>query len=119
MDRAKNFREAAARENQGRQRGGWRYSSELRALAAELSWRERQAGRPQKEIAAELGISTVTLSRWLEESSGAGFRPVAVVADEAIPESGSSSSLTAVTPGGLRLEGLSWSQVMELARAFR
>ena len=117
MDRAKQFREAAAQENRGRRRSGWRYSRELRTLAAAYCRRERQAGRPWTEIAEELGISTVTLSRWLEEPTGAGFRPVTVVADEVVSEK--TSSLTAVTPGGLRLEGLSWSQVMELARSFR
>ena len=116
MDRARQFRENAAEENRGRARKGWRYSRQLRLLAAEHCRQERQSGRPWTEIADELGISAVTLSRWLEEPA-AGFRPVAVVADQEISES--SSSLTAVTPGGLRLEGLSWSQVMELARAFR
>ena len=119
MDRAKEFREAAAQENQGRPKTGWRYSSELRVLGADYCRRERRAGRPLTAIAADLGISTPTMSRWLEASPGAGFRPVAVVADQAAVESDSDSSLTAVTPGGLRLEGLSWSQVMELARAFR
>lgn len=117
MDRAKQFREAAAEENRGRTRTGWRYSRQLRMLAAEHCRRERQAGRSWAQIAEELGISTVTLSRWLEEPAGAGFRPVTVVADQANSES--SSSLTAVTPDGLRVEGLSWSQVIELARAFR
>ena len=117
MDRAEQFREAAAQENLGRQRTGWRYSRELRALAVEHCRRERRTGRPWTEIAEELGVSTVTLSRWLEEPAVAGFRAVTVVADELASES--SSSLAAVTPGGLRLEGLSWSQVKELARAFR
>lgn len=119
MDRAKKFREAAARENRGRRRTGWRYSAELRSLAAGYCRRERQAGRPLTEIAGELGISTLTLNRWLEAPSGAGFRQVAVVADLAVSEGGDTPSLTAVTPGGLRLEGLSWPQVLELARAFR
>ena len=117
MDRAEQFREAAAQENLGRQRTGWRYSRELKALAAAHCRQERRADRPWTEIAAELGVSTVTLSRWLQEPPVVGFRAVTVVADEAVSDS--SSSLTAVTPGGLRLEGLSWSQVKELARAFR
>lgn len=119
MDRAKQFREVAARANRGRRKNGWRYSSELRTLAAEYCRRQRQAGYPLTEVAAELGVSTVTLSRWLEDAPAAGFRPVAVVADPASSESASHTLLTAVTPGGLRLEGLTWSQVMELARAYR
>ena len=119
MDRAKQFRESAAQENEGRQKSGWRYSRELRTLAAEHCRRQREAGYALTEVAAELGVSTVTLSRWLEDRPSAGFLPVAVVADPAAPESASISPLTAVTPGGLRLEGLTWSQVMELARVYR
>ena len=124
MDRAKQFREAAARENQGRHKNGWRYSPELRALGAEYSRNQRRSGRAFREIAEDLSVSTLTLSRWLEQAPAAGFRPVEVIAD---PESSEGEqelgekelSLCALTPGGLRIEGLSWPQVMELARTFR
>ena len=119
MDRAKQFREAAARENQGRHRNGWRYSPELRALGAEYSRSQRRAGRPYREIAEDLGVSTLTLSRWQEEVPTAGFRAVEVIADPDACERGEGMSLSVVTPGGLRIEGLSWPQAMELARAFR
>ncbi len=119
MDRAEQFREAAAQENQGRQKNGWRYSSELRALGAEYSRSQRRAGRSFREIADELGVSALTLSRWREESPAAGFRPVQVIADPGGCNPVEEKSLSVVTPGGLRIEGLSWTQVMELARAFR
>ena len=119
MDRAKQFREAAARENQGRQRTGWRYSPDLRALGTEYCRSQRRAGRPFREIAEDLGISTLTLSRWHDESSSAGFRPVEVIADSEIGDPAEEMSLSVLTPGGLRIEGLSWPQVLELARAFR
>ncbi len=119
MNRAKQFRTVAARENQGRQRTGWRYSEELRSLAAEHCRRQRQAGRPLAKIAEELGVSTLTLNRWLETSSEVGFRPVAVIPDTGDTDSDDAVTLSAMTPGGLRIEGLSWSQALELARAFR
>jgi len=60
----------------------------------------------------------LTLSRWLKapEPAAAVFRPVEVIAE---PESSveiEAGSLCAVTPAGLRIEGLAWSQVLELAR---
>ena len=119
MDRAKKFREAAARENRGRHKNGWRYSPELRALGADYSESQRRAGRPLREIADDLGVSTLTLSRWQEELPAAGFRPVEVIADPPVCDRVEDVSLSVVTPGGLRIEGLSWPQVMELARAFR
>lgn len=119
MDRAKQFREAAARENHGRQKNGWRYSPELRALGAEYCREQRRSGRSLREIAADLGVSTLTLSRWLEEPEAARFRAVEVVADPVVTVNEGESTLCVVTPGGLRIEGLSWLQVTELARAFR
>ena len=119
MDRAKQFRETAARENQGRQRNGWRYSPDLRALGAEYCRSQRRAGRVFREIAEDLGVSTLTLSRWHDESPSAGFRPVEVVADSEVRDPVEEMSLSVITPGGLRIEGLSWPQVLELARAFR
>lgn len=119
MDRAKQFREAAAQENHGRQKNGWRYSPGLRALAVEYCGRQRRSGGSLREIAEDLGVSTLTLSRWLEEPPAVGFRPVEVIADPEVSDHEKASSLCALTPGGLRIEGLSWSQVMELARAFR
>ncbi len=118
MDRAKQFREAAARENQGRQRNGWRYSPDLRALGTEYCRSQRRAGRSFREIAEDLGVSTLTLSRWQDEPPIAGFRPVEVIADSEIRDPTEEMSLSVVTPGGLRIEGLSWAQVLELARSF-
>ncbi len=116
---SKQFREAAARENLGRHKNGWRYSPDLRALGAEYCRSQRRAGRPFREIAEDLGVSTLTLSRWHEESLSAGFRPVEVIADPEVCDPIEEMSLSVVTPGGLRIEGLSWPQVMELAKAYR
>ena len=118
MDRARRFRKAAAEANRGRQLQGWRYGAELKSLAVAHCRVRRQSGGSFAEIAEELGVSTLTLSRWLKApgSAAAVFRAVEVVAE---PESSveiEAGPLCAITPGGLRIEGLMWSQVLELAR---
>lgn len=119
MDRARLFREAAARANEGRDRTGWRYSASLRRLAIEYCRVCRRAHKPFSEIAESLGISTVTLGRWLEkegEQEPSRFREVVVgpVVPKAVE-----AQLAVVTPSGLRVEGLDLSQVIELSRALR
>ena len=123
MDRVKQFREAAALENRGRERQGWRYSAELKALAVAHCRRSRDEGRTYGEIAEDLGISALTLSRWLETPAvtakpARSFRPVTVMAAteaSAVLSPPVPGELTVVTPSGFRIEGLSWPQVLELA----
>ena len=122
MDRARQFREAAERHNGDRGRTGWRYPPELRAVAVAHCRERREAGRPFSEIVADLGITLASLSRWQEalaaapEATEASFLPVAVVEPPAGGSAG--SEVRVVTPGGLRIEGLVWAQVLELARVF-
>jgi hypothetical protein len=116
MDQARRFREAAAKENQGRQRLGWRYSSKVKALGVAHCRARRQGGGSFIAIAEELGISALTLSRWwkVPRPTPATFRPVKVVESETSAQI-EGQCLCVVTPGGLRIEGLAWSQVLELA----
>ena len=118
MDRSKQFREAAAIENRGRSKAGWRYSSELKSLAIEHCRAERQAGCSWADLSAQLGVSSVTLSRWLDAAPPMGFRPVAVIEDPEPQSVSESTGLTVTMPGGLRIEGLSWPQALEMARVF-
>jgi hypothetical protein len=67
MDHLASFRVAAERENQGRDRSGWRYSKDTRELATAFCRTERRIGRSFAAIAERLQISTLTLGRWLEE----------------------------------------------------
>lgn len=80
---------------------------------------QRAAGRSYSEIREELGITGASLSRWLEESPAASspFLPVEILEPMSASEP-ASIGLSAVTPRGLRIEGLGWSQVLELVRAF-
>lgn len=119
MDRAEQFRRGAASENRERARTGWRYSPALRALAVEHCRAARDEGRAWAEIASELGVSTLTLSRWLELAPTASFRPVTLVEHEPTPRPSPPAMLSAITPGGLRIEGLGWSQILELVRLYR
>ncbi len=76
MDRAKQFRERAAQENRGRSKTGWRYSPKLRSLAVAHVRERRQSGSTWAEVAEGLGVSALTLGRWLEELPRARFHPV-------------------------------------------
>lgn len=123
MDRANRFREAAAELNRHREKKGWRYPAALRRLAVVYCREHRRVGRPWSEITEELGVSAVTLGRWLSSvepevvsSPSPVFHPVEVVeADvKAVP-----AVLRVVTPGGLQIEGLDFAQVLELARSWR
>lgn len=119
MDRAKRFRESAARENQGRTKTGWRYSPELKGLAVAHARERRQSGDSWAELSEELGVSALTLGRWLETEALPRFHPVEVVGGEVERSDSGSGSLAVLTPGGLRIEGLEWPQVLELMRIFQ
>ena len=118
MDRSKQFRDAAALENEGRERTGWRYSAELKRLAVELVDEGRESGVPWSQLSGDLGVSALTLSRWAKTTTPPRFRPVQVVDSEDDTDV-EPSSLAVVTPSGLRIEGLAWSQVLEVMRIFR
>ena len=119
MDRAKQFRESAARENSGRTKAGWRYSAELKGLAVAHVRQRRQSGDSWAVLSEELGVSSLTLGRWLEAEALARFYPVEVVGGEVERSDSGSTSLAVLTPGGLRIEGLEWPQVLELMRMFQ
>ena len=125
MDAAKKFRDAAAVANRGRKRLGWRYSAELKCLALEHYRLRHRLGDPDAAITDDLGITRSTLLRWLdlssEEVSAGCFRPVEVI-QPAVDEPSSCETpaqLTLITPRGFRIEGITWSQVLELARLER
>ncbi len=64
--------------------------------------------------AESLGITTLTLGRWLEEPASPTFHEVEVrsIAQSAYPVDG----LRILLPSGLAIEGLNLGQVVELAR---
>jgi transposase-like protein len=107
--RVKRFRDAVARSGAGAV--GRRYPAELRALAAALA-RERRE-EPLARVAADLGVSAVSLQRWLEQGEPVGFRPVEI---EPGPATVPARGLALITPRGYRVEGLEAGVLVSLLR---
>ena len=75
----------------------------LRASAASCE------GVPQRVIAGELGVSIVTVGRWLREVPSAALIPVHMISPERVP-----SRFEVWTPRGLRVEGLDFDSLCAL-----
>lgn len=114
MDHLAAFQEAARRENQGRDRTGWRYSKEARRLAVAYCHEERRSGCSFSTVAESLGITTLTLGRWLEEPAQPTFHQVEV--RPAVQPAFAGPGLRVMLPSGLAIDGLNLAQVVELAR---
>lgn len=115
MDHLEAFRAAARRDNHGRDRSGWRYSKEARRLAVLYCRNERCSGIPFSRISESLGITTLTLGRWLEEPEQEPVFHRIEVGELSRPTS-PAEGLRVVLPSGLAVEGLTLGQVIELAR---
>lgn len=90
-----------------------RYSKKFKEDATELVRDLRRSGWTQQRISKTLKLPWVTLHRWKNKNSPgkertSEFRPVQVVVDEQTP--------VLVSPSGWRIEGLTISQLVELAR---
>jgi transposase-like protein len=107
--RVKRFRAEAARHGAGRV--GRRYPEELKAIAVALA--EERRAEPLGRVASQLGISKVSLQRWIEQGEPARFRPV-----EVEMESGRAPArgLILITPRGYRVEGLEAESLALLLR---
>lgn len=111
--RAKRFRQEAAQQGAGGT--GKRYSAELRRLAVAVAQERRE--EPLSRIARELGVSVVSLQRWIEREEPARFRPVQVLPAAEPDLCGPSPGLTLITPRGYRVEGLDASSLATLLGA--
>jgi hypothetical protein len=107
--RVKRFRDAVAHYGVGGV--GRRYPAELRALAIAAVQERRQ--EPLGRVAADLGVSAVSLQRWLEQGETAVFRPVEI---EPIPAAAPAGGLALITPRGYRVEGLEAGVLISLLR---
>jgi hypothetical protein len=108
------------RERESLKSGGFgpRVPLSLRALAVRYGRWSLSQGASVVVTSARLGVSRLTLTRWLSESpSSEPFREVVVRE----PTSGLStaSGVTLVTPEGYRVEGLDGSTLAGLLRALR
>jgi hypothetical protein len=105
----KGFRKRARRENGGRGGKSLRYSHELRLEAVTYLARKKREGVGLARVASELGVSSWSLWRWVQESK----RRVALVPVE-VTEAEESRELSVVTPRGYRVEGLSEESLLRL-----
>jgi len=100
------FREAAARRKRGMRRGSSGYPEEMKRFAVAFAAEAISGDGTISGAARELGVSEVTLSKWMEggevpDNREGGFREVVV--EEAIRPP---VALSLVTPAGYRVEGL-------------
>ncbi len=109
MDHLASFQVIAEQENIDRGRSSWRYSREAREQALAFCRLERRRGESFTAIAEQLQISTLTLSRWLDEPALPAFQEVRIL-------EAPTSSLRVVLPSGLVIEGLDLAQAIELAK---
>lgn len=88
------------------------YPESLRAAAMAYRREREREGAGLREVAAELGVSSVSLERWSRKNPGAkmSFRAIEVVGESVRPASG----LVVHGPRGLRIEGLTVAQLAEL-----
>jgi hypothetical protein len=107
--RVKRFRDAVARSGVGAV--GRRYPAELRALAVVVAQERRE--EPLARVASDLGVSAVSLQRWLEQGEPAGFRSVEI---ESGPAEARGRGLALITPRGYRVEGLEAEVLVSLLR---
>jgi hypothetical protein len=92
----------------------------LRSLAVRYGRWSLAEGSSVVSVSARLGVSRLTLSRWLDESgpeSLESFREVVVPSWP--PPLGASPGLTLVTPEGFRIEGLDGTSALSLLRSLR
>lgn len=95
-----------------RRGNGRRYTPELRAQIAHVASWLRTNGRPWQQVAEEIGIPVETIRGFCGacEKARSGF--VAVEVTEPVRR----TSITLVSPGGYRVEGLGVDDAAELLR---
>jgi len=109
--RVKRFREEVARY--GSRGVGRRYSASLRAAAVALAQERRD--EPLSRVAADLGVSPLSLQRWCEQREPGRFRPVEIESEPVgLPPLG---DLVLITPQGYRVMGLKADSLVSLLRA--
>jgi transposase-like protein len=107
-EKLRAFRKRAREENRGSEKRR-RYSRELREEAVAYVARRKRAGASVERIASELGVSSVSLSRWSRaRENSVSLVPVEIVAND------ERSCLSLLTPRGYRVEGLSEASAVRL-----
>jgi transposase len=102
------------REIQRGERGvGKRYAPELRRRVTAWAESRHRDGATWEAIAAELGIALNTVRRWCDdvEASSRSLVPVRIQVPAA-----AARTVTVVSPGGYRVEGLSVTEAAAMLR---
>ena len=88
------------------------YPEALRRAAVDYHRQRREEGASVRVVAAELGVSGLSLSRWSRSPGrpGQGFRAIELVA-EPVRRAG---PVVVHGPRGIRIEGLTVADVVEL-----
>ncbi len=112
-DAAKLRREIGARRN-------WRsrLTPELRARCERFAASRVATGAKQKEIASELGVSVMSVQRWLRTKPSAAMVPVRIVASAPAAVPPTQGRAIVSTPSGLRIEGLELDAICTLIARF-
>ena len=100
---------------------GVRYPQALRELAVAYFHEAHRQGRSRRRAAEALGVSDVTLSRWIEEAGPdvPELVETAALREVVVTDSRPRGSLSLVTPEGYRVEGLGVAELAEVLRALR
>lgn len=87
-----------------------RYSAEEREAMVQKARAMRASGMSLAAVASELGVSVMSLTKWLRDARPApSFLPVRIA-------EAPSPSLSLVTPSGYRVEGLTPEGIVALLR---
>lgn len=93
-----------------------RYPPAFRDAAVMLARTQLRQGQSVERIAAELGVSGPTLSKWLRPPTPPVLRPVAVVSAPSSARPGVGSPVL-ITPHGVRVEGLDCDMLVAVLQA--
>lgn len=98
----------------------WRYSEEFRAKVVAFTRERVAAGAKVSEVAGELGLNGWTVAKWWwkrEKSTAPSSAPSPFHSVKLVAMKAETKSPTVMGPRGLRIEGLSLSDIAELVRA--
>lgn len=112
-DDGKALRREIALIGRGR---GKRYSAELKTRVVAWAELRRRQGASWPVLSAELGLGLDTVRRWCEASAKPTKRMQALVPVRVVP-SRAARTLSVVSPGGFRIDGLSPEEAVALLRA--
>jgi hypothetical protein len=117
MDSAiRRLRSAAQQLAHGKAPRAIRYPAPFRAAVVRIALAHQERGGGVAKLAHALGLTTPTLTRWLEGPPMPRLRPVTIAAAALVEESGPARPVL-ITPQGVRVEGLDRTALIAVLRA--